>query len=222
MGIFLKNVSKQYDELFALRNINLLIHNGTFLAVVGKSGSGKSTLLNLIGDLDNPSDGSVSIDGINLTTLQQIDHDRFRNQYIGFIFQFSNLEPSYTVYENVELPLIIAGVKKTERKQKVIEALTKANIIHKKNQRAITLSGGEKQRVAIARAIVNQPKIILADEPCGNLDTENSDIIMSLLKSLQNEENIIVLVTHDVEHSKLANRVVTLSDGEVVKDTGEN
>jgi putative ABC transport system ATP-binding protein len=222
MGIFLKNVSKQYDDLFALRNINLLIHNGTFLAVVGKSGSGKSTLLNLIGDLDNPTDGSVSIDGINLTTLQQIDHDRFRNQYIGFIFQFSNLEPSYTVYENVELPLIIAGVKKSERRQKVLEALTKSNIIHKKNQRAITLSGGEKQRVAIARAIVNQPKIILADEPCGNLDTENSDIIMSLLKSLQNEENIIVLVTHDVEHSKLANRVVTLSDGEVVKDTGEN
>jgi ABC-type lipoprotein export system ATPase subunit len=222
MGIFLKNISKQYGDLFALRNINLSILNGTFLAVIGKSGSGKSTMLNIIGNLDNPTDGIVSIDGINLKILPQIEHDRFRNQYIGFVFQFSNLEPSYTVYENVELPLIISGMKKAERKQKVIEALTKTNIIHKKNQKTITLSGGEKQKVAIARAIVNQPKIILADEPCGNLDTENSNVIMNLLKSLQNEKNIIVLVTHDVEYSKFANRVVTLRDGEIVKDTGEN
>lgn len=220
MGIFLKNVSKKYDDLYALKNINLLIKNGTFLAVVGKSGSGKSTLLNMMGDLDEPTDGTVSIDGINLSMLHQNEHDKFRNKFIGFIFQFSNLEPSYTVFENVEIPLIIAGLKKQVRKKMVLEALEKANIAYKKNQRAITLSGGEKQRVAIARAIVNNPQIILADEPCGNLDTENSDIIINLLKSLQHKDNIIVLVTHEKDHAKLADRIITLKDGEVMMDQG--
>jgi len=220
MGIFLKNVSKKYDELYALKNIDLLIKTGTFLAVVGKSGSGKSTLLNLMGDLDEPTDGTVSIDGVSLSMLQQKEHDKFRNKYIGFVFQFSNLEPSYTVFENVEIPLIIAGLKKQIRKKMVLEALQKANIDHKKNQRAITLSGGEKQRVAIARAIVNNPQIILADEPCGNLDTENSDIIINLLKSLQRKDNIIVLVTHEKDHAKLADRIITLKDGEVIMDQG--
>ncbi len=220
MGISLKNVSKKYDDQYALKDVNLYIKDGTFLAVVGKSGSGKSTLLNLIGDLDTPTEGSVSVDGINFNVIRQIDHDRFRNRSVGFIFQASNLEPSYTVFENVELPLIIAGVGKNERRLKVIEALTKTNILHKQHQRAVTLSGGEKQRVAIARAIVNQPRIILADEPCGNLDSENTEMIMNLLKSLQNQENIILLVTHEVEQSKYANRIITLKDGEVIEDQG--
>ncbi|MDX9691367.1 MAG: ABC transporter ATP-binding protein [Acholeplasmataceae bacterium] len=220
MGIELKNISRKYEDLYALKHINLSIKKGTFLAIIGKSGSGKSTLLNLIGDLDRPSEGSISIDDIDLMALQQGDHDKFRNRYIGFIFQFSNLEPSYSVFENVEIPLIIAGIKKEERKQRVLDALEKTNILHKRNQRALTLSGGEKQRVAIARAIVSQPKIILADEPCGNLDSENSDMIMKLLKSLQSEDNIIILVTHEIEDAKLADRIITLKDGEILIDQG--
>ncbi|MDY0276896.1 MAG: ABC transporter ATP-binding protein [Acholeplasma sp.] len=174
MAIKLKNINKKYNDFYALKNIILEVDNNSFIAIVGKSGSGKSTLLNLIGNLDHPSSGEVLFNGNDINHLPSKEQAKLRNKEFGFVFQFANLESTYTVFENVELPLIIAGIDKKIRFEKVMEVLEAVDMLEKKHQKAETLSGGEKQRVAIARAIVNNPSVILADEPCGNLDTLNS------------------------------------------------
>lgn len=218
--IVLKNITKSFgaagNEVCVLKNISLQIEDGEFVAIVGKSGSGKSTLLNIIGTLLKPTSGELILDDIDLSGCDEKRIAEIRNKKIGFVFQKFNLEPNFTVFQNVELPLIINGAYRN--RQKVETVLKSLDLEEKIDAKAKLLSGGEQQRVAIARAIINNPDIILADEPCGNLDTENGNIVMSLLEKLHNEGKTVVLVTHDETDAKRAKRIVTLSDGEIVKD----
>lgn len=220
--INIDNVSKIYKtgdgEFYALKDVSLKIDDGELVAIVGKSGSGKSTLLNLIGTLDNVSEGVISVDGHNVTKLDNKSLAQFRNQKLGFVFQSFYLEPEYTVYENVELPLIIAGNFGKANAERVNEVLNLVNLADKAKNKAKNLSGGESQRVAIARAIVNNPDVILADEPCGNLDTANSQNIMEIFKMLHAQGKTVIMVTHDSEEAQVASRIVTISDGKIVSD----
>lgn len=220
--ISLTNVSKIYtagdNSFYAIKELSLSISENEFVAIKGKSGSGKSTLLNLIGTLDAATQGSINIDGCYITNLRRNDLSKFRNEKLGFIFQSFYLEPEYSVYENVELPLILSGSFGRKNKPLVEEALFSVGLSGKSGRKAKALSGGEQQRVAIARAIIKQPKYILADEPCGNLDTENSANIMRILKALHKQGKTVLLVTHDDNDALLAKRIITLSDGRVLKD----
>lgn len=224
--ISLNNVSKKYsvgdDDFYALKDVSLDIDDGEFVAIVGKSGSGKSTLLNLIGTLDTVSNGTITVDGQNITALNNDELAVFRNKKLGFVFQSFYLEPEYTVYQNVELPLILAGSFGKSNVSRVNEVLALVELGNKAKRKAKNLSGGESQRVAIARAIVNNPDIILADEPCGNLDTVNSDNIMSIFRALNKQGKTVIMVTHDSEEAHQASRVVTLVDGQVVIDEKSN
>lgn len=218
--IKLENVGKIYAEYgnncIALKNINLEIKQGEFLAVTGKSGSGKSTLLNIIGCMERVSEGVVSIDGQSVTDFGTNELSSFRNTELGFIFQDYNIEPQYTVYENIEIPLLIAKKDKKYRKERIEKLLEEVGLTDKIKSKCMVLSGGEKQRVAIARALANFPKIILADEPCGNLDSETSKQIMELLLSLnKNEKVTIILVTHNLADTNYAERVIHLLDGAI-------
>ncbi len=219
--ISIKGLTKKYvtgkTDFFALNGINLEIADGEFLAITGKSGSGKSTLLNIIGTLDEPTSGTVTVDGVDISALKSKAVAAYRNKTVGFVFQSFYLEPSYTVYDNVELPLILAG-KVGNNREKVEAALEMVGLKHKSAEKARTLSGGEQQRVAIARAIVNEPSYILADEPCGNLDTVNSDNVMKILCNLNASGKTVIMVTHDAEDAFKARRIVTISDGKVVND----
>ena len=216
----LLDVKKEYQTpggcFFALDGISLCVEDGEFVAIVGKSGSGKSTLLNMIGTLDSVTSGSILLDGQNIATMNGRQLAEFRNQSIGFVFQRFNLEPEYTVYQNVELPFVISGSTKNE--QKVQAVLEQLDLTSKAKMKTKLLSGGEQQRVAIARAIINDPKLILADEPCGNLDTTNSNIVMSILQALNQQGKTIILVTHDQEDARKAQRIVTLSNGRIISD----
>ena len=220
--INIDNVSKIYKtgdgEFYALKDVSLKIDDGEFVAIVGKSGSGKSTLLNLIGTLDNVSEGVIFVDGHDVTKLDNKSLAQFRNQKLGFVFQSFYLEPEYTVYENVELPLIIAGSFGKANAERVNEVLNLVDLADKAKNKAKNLSGGESQRVAIARAIVNNPDVILADEPCGNLDTANSQNIMEIFKMLHAQGKTVIMVTHDGEEAQVASRIVTISDGKIVSD----
>lgn len=216
-----KNISKKYGgdtPFFALRDVNLKINTGQFMAIVGKSGSGKSTLLNVIGLIDNVSNGKIVIDDNEIELLSKKEQASLRNKKIGYIFQSFYLEPSYSVYKNVEMPLLIGGMQKKERKMIIDECLEKVDMKDKINNPIANLSGGEKQRVCIARALVNNPDIILADEPCGNLDSENTEIVMAILEKLNMDGRTIVLVTHSMEDAVRASRIVELKDGKIVKD----
>lgn len=219
--ISIKDLTKKYvtgkTEFFALDGVNLEIADGEFVAVTGKSGSGKSTLLNVIGTLDVPTSGSVTVDGLDLSALSAKQIAAYRNKTVGFVFQAFYLEPSYTVYDNVELPLILAG-KTGDNSAKVNAALELVGLRSKSAEKARTLSGGEQQRVAIARAIVNDPNYILADEPCGNLDSANSNNVMNILSDLHASGKTVVMVTHDAEDAARAKRIVTMSDGKVIAD----
>lgn len=203
-------------EVSAVDNVSLTVKDGEFVAIVGKSGSGKSTLLNLIGTLDTPTRGSILLDGTDYKLLNAKQIAKLRNTKLGFVFQRFNLEGDYTVLQNVELPLIIAGSLRNE--QKVTEVLKRLGIDDKLKIKTKFLSGGEQQRVAIARAIVNNPQIILADEPCGNLDLDSSIAVMDILQSLNAQGKTVILVTHDEEDAKRAKRIVTLSNGQIVSD----
>ncbi|MDE7083436.1 MAG: ABC transporter ATP-binding protein [Clostridia bacterium] len=220
--IELRNISKNYGNFFALSGVSLQIEDGEFVAVVGESGSGKSTLLNLIGQIDTPSDGEIIINGKTATKLPEKEVAAMRNKTFGFVFQSFFLEPTYTVTQNVEIPLLLAGVKKSARAERVSAALQKVGLTEKANNKASDLSGGEQQRVAIARAIVNDPPVIIADEPCGNLDTKNGDGVMQLLKELNGEGKTVLMVTHSAEHAKWAKRIIKLCDGKVLYDEGSN
>jgi len=214
--IKLTSITKSFGSLKVLESIDLTVAKGEFIALVGKSGSGKSTILNIIGTLDKPTGGSVLIDGQDLSQLNDKQLAEFRSKSLGFVFQSFHLEPTYSVYKNVEIPLLIAKVPKKERIAKIEEVLAKVNLSDKIKQKSSTLSGGEKQRVAIARSLANNPKIILADEPTGNLDSASGKIVLSLLRELANQGIIILLVTHSETDAAIADRVISLEDGKVV------
>lgn len=200
----------------ALRGVDLTIQRGEFVALVGPSGSGKSTVLNLIGGLDRPTSGQVWIDGVELSATDERALTRHRREHVGFVFQTFNLLPRLTAEENVALPLMFSGVPHLERLGRARALLERVGLAHRLTHRPSQLSGGEQQRVAIARALVGQPALLLADEPTGNLDTTTGGEIMALLKELNQESDLTLLVvTHDPEVAAFADRVVKLRDGRV-------
>ena len=221
--IKIKEMSKDYSigkgKFRALNNINLEIESGEFTGIVGPSGSGKTTLLNIIGTLDVQTEGEVRTLGFEVKNLSGKQAAKVRSQQLGFIFQTYNLLPVYTVFENVEFPLLLLGIPSEKRKEMVNDALTWLGILDKKNSRPSQLSGGECQRVAIARAIVKKPKLVLADEPTANLDSENSHRILQMMRKL-NEElgTTFVFSTHDEKVIQYLKRIITLKDGKIEKD----
>lgn len=221
--ISIKNLNKIYKngsvEVHALRDVNLEIAHGEFIAIMGQSGSGKSTLMNIIGCLDRPTSGEYILDGIDISKQGQDELSLVRNKKIGFVFQAFNLIPRTNILRNVELPMIYAKVKSSNRRQRAFELLEKVGLRDRINHVPNELSGGQKQRVAIARALANNPPIILADEPTGNLDTQSSEDIMEIFKSLNNEGNSVILVTHEPEIAKYADRVIVFRDGVIIEDS---
>ncbi len=205
-------------DVEALRGISLEIEKGEFLAIMGPSGSGKSTLMNILGCLDTPTRGEYYLEGKDVSSLQDDELALIRNKKIGFVFQSFHLLPRTPALHNVELPLIYAGVGKKERNklaEKAVEIVgLKERMHHKPNE----LSGGERQRVAIARAVVNNPSILFADEPTGNLDSKSGEEIMEIFKELHSRQNTIIVVTHDQSIAKMTDRIIKLKDGEVVDD----
>ncbi len=220
--IELKNASKKYQqgtrEVHALRDISLTILRGEFLSVMGPSGSGKSTLLNLIGGLDQPTGGEIFIDGRPLHGISDDELTLIRRRRVGFIFQFFNLLPILTAVENVSLPLLLEGAPFSQIKPKAVELLEKMGLGTRIEHRPEQLSGGEMQRVAIARALVTNPSVLLADEPTGNLDSHTSEEIFMLLKSLHEQGQTIVMVTHDPRAAAYGSRIITLKDGALSED----
>ena len=215
-----KNLGKCYSdgdhELWSLKDVNLTIHNGTFISIVGRSGSGKSTLLKILGGLLEPTEGTVEIDEVNLYSMRESEMSHYRSDKIGFIFQDYFLEEMYTVYQNVEIALMISKVDKKYRKQMIENALENVGLLQKKEALVRNLSGGEKQRACIARAIVNEPEIIFADEPCGNLAWETGQAIMKLLRVQVDQGKTVVLITHSHEDASMTDEIITLQDGKII------
>lgn len=219
--IELRNVAKIYPmgkrEVFALRKVSFKVYRGEFLAIMGKSGSGKSTCLYLMGCLDLPTKGSVLIEGRDTKTLTEEERARLRGKKIGFVFQQFNLIPTLTVWENIELPMIFQNVEEEGRKKRVRELVKEVGLEARMHHTPSQLSGGEQQRVAIARALANNPEIILADEPTGNLDSKTGEQIIRLLKRINERRGAtIVVVTHDRELASQAERIILLKDGKVI------
>jgi putative ABC transport system ATP-binding protein len=217
-----ENLKKLYTteevETTALNNVNLNIETGEFVSVMGPSGCGKSTLLNILGLLDNPSDGELHFLDHEVSKYSERQRAQLRKENIGFVFQSFNLIDELTVFENVELPLLYLGYASSDRKKKVNEVLERMEIMHRVSHFPQQLSGGQQQRVAVARAIVSTPKLILADEPTGNLDSERGDEVMSLLTSLNEQGTTVIMVTHSPTYAEYGNRVVHLFDGHVVTE----
>ena len=216
--IQINGLEKSYGTLQVLKGINLEIADRSVISIVGASGAGKSTLLHLIGTLDKPDNGKVLIDGTDLYTLSDKELAAYRNQNIGFVFQFHHLLPEFTAVENVALPAMIAGKSKAEAMKRAEELLDflklKERLTHKPSQ----LSGGEQQRVAVARALVNNPKLILADEPSGNLDSENASKLHQLFFDLRDQfHQTFIVVTHNNELAEMSDRKITIKDGQIVK-----
>ena len=203
-------------ETWALHDVTLEIKEGEFVAIMGPSGCGKSTLLNILGLLDNPSNGTYQLNGTDVSKFSEAERTNLRKGVIGFVFQSFNLIDELNVYENIELPLLYMGVPKEERKQRVEEAMKRMDIAHRVKHFPQQLSGGQQQRVAIARAVVANPKIILADEPTGNLDSKNGKEVMDLLTQLNKEGTTVVMVTHSQHDAGYATRTINLFDGQVV------
>src|SRR5688500_6969698 len=206
------------EEVHALRGVSIEIDRGEYVAIMGPSGSGKSTLMNLIGCLDTPSKGSYLLNGKMVSEMNDNELARIRNQEIGFVFQTFNLLPRATALQNVELPLVYAGVSSKDRQVRAKDALEKVELTARMAHRPNELSGGQRQRVGIARALVNGPSILLADEPTGNLDTKTGAEIMALFARLHQSGNTIVLVTHEADVAAFAHRTVHIRDGQVEKD----
>lgn len=205
-------------ETSALNQVNMHVQKGEFVAIMGPSGCGKSTLLNIIGLLDNPTSGEYYFDGTEVARLKERNRTLLRKGNIGFVFQSFNLIDELNVYENVELPLIYLKLKAGERKQMVEKVLERMKISHRRKHFPQQLSGGQQQRVAIARAVVANPKLILADEPTGNLDSRNGLEVMNLLSELNREGTTIVMVTHSLRDSEYAHRVINLFDGQIITE----
>jgi putative ABC transport system ATP-binding protein len=220
--IELKNAGKKYQqgarEVHALRDVSLSIKKGEFLSIMGPSGSGKSTLLNLIGGLDQPSGGEIFIDGRPLHGISDDELTLIRRRRVGFIFQFFNLLPILTAVENVSLPLLLEGTPFAQIKPKAETLLGRVGLGERTEHRPEQLSGGEMQRVAIARALISSPSVLLADEPTGNLDSHTSEEIFMLLKSLHEQGQTIVMVTHDSRAAAYGSRIITLKDGAISED----
>ena len=224
--IQLSNIVKSYrngdQDLNVLKGIDLTVYEGEFVAIMGPSGSGKSTLMNIIGLLDRPSSGDYSLNGTQVEELKEKQLAKVRNQEIGFVFQQFFLLSKLSALQNVELPLVYAGVNSPKRRQLAKQFLEKVELSERMKHLPSELSGGQKQRVAIARALVNNPSIILADEPTGALDTKTSDQIMQLLTELNREGKTIVMVTHEPEIADFATRKIVIRDGEITQDTTES
>ena len=220
--IKVSNLSKVFRteeiETTALNGVSFEIKDGEFVAIMGPSGCGKSTLLNILGLLDNPTEGSYQFGETEVANLKEKDRTKFRKGNIGFVFQSFNLIDELSVYENIELPLRYLNIPSSERKARVTEMMKRMNISHRANHFPQQLSGGQQQRVAIARACVANPKLILADEPTGNLDSKNGKEVMELLQELNNEGATIVMVTHSQKDSAMAQRTIDLFDGKIVSD----
>ncbi len=220
MLLQLINVSKTYFldgiSVNALKGINFRVEKGQFLAIMGSSGSGKSTLMHIAGCLDTPTTGQVIFEGQDISKLSEEELARIRNNKIGFVFQSFNLIPRTIAKDNVALPLLYAGVKQSERNQRAESALSEVDLVQRINHFPNQLSGGEQQRVAIARALINRPSIIMADEPTGNLDTKTGNEIMKMFKKIHQAGNTIIMVTHELEIAKLAQKTIRIQDGRIV------
>ncbi len=218
-----RNLTKTYMQgkiaVHALNNVSFDVKRGEFMSIVGPSGSGKSTLLSMIGLLDKPTTGSVSIDGVEVTKAKDSEAPKIRREKIGFVFQHFNLIPTLTALENVDIAMRFARVPKNKRKKIAVELLTQVGIADRMAHKPSELSGGEQQRVAIARALANHPAIILADEPTGEVDTKTRDMIIEILKGLSDEGHTIIVVTHDTAFSQKTKRIITMRDGSILSDT---
>jgi len=220
--ITIKDLEKTYRteevETIALNKMNLEVNESEFVAIMGPSGCGKSTLLNIIGMLDEPTSGSIIFNGIDVSKFSENKRSDLRKSNIGFVFQSFNLIDELTIFENVELPLVYNNIKAAQRKLMVEDALEQVQMMHRRNHFPAQLSGGQQQRAAVARAVVNSPKLILADEPTGNLDSKNGADVMQLLTSLNEKGTTIIMVTHSEHDSRYAHRIVHMLDGQTVTE----
>lgn len=221
--IEIRDLTKIYGdgvEVRALDGVDLDIEKGEFLAIIGPSGSGKSTLLNMIGILDTPTNGTILLDGVDITSASQKQRSKMRNQKLGFIFQYHHLLPDFNAIENVMMPLLINGIKKSKAKKIAYKMLDEVGLNDRANHRPNQLSGGQNQRVAIARALANNPDIVIGDEPTGNLDSKSSDVIYDLLRKLNKEhDQTFILVTHDERMAEKTDRIIRLVDGKIVENS---
>ena len=221
--IDIKDIKKSFGSLQVLKGISLHINKGEVVSIVGPSGAGKTTLLQIIGTLDDADSGEITIDGISVNNLGQKEMAKFRNGHIGFVFQFHQLLPEFTAVENIMIPAMIAGVSQKEAKKKAMELLQFLGLEDRANHKPNELSGGEKQRVAVARALVNNPSVILADEPSGSLDSKNKSELHQLFFDLRDKfGHTIVIVTHDEQLATTTDRTIRLVDGEVVDEKIED
>ena len=214
-----KNIRKSFGDLEVLKGVDLKVTNGEIVSIVGPSGAGKTTLLQILGTLDKPNEGEVLVDGINFSKLGEKQLAEFRNKHIGFIFQFHQLLPEFTALENVMIPALIGRKDKKKSEEKAKEILAYLQLSDRMEHKPNELSGGEKQRVAVARALINEPSLILADEPSGSLDSKNRDELHKLLFDLRDKFGLtIVIVTHDKELAALSDRVIEMKDGKIISN----
>ncbi|MFA5641316.1 MAG: ABC transporter ATP-binding protein [Bacteroidales bacterium] len=221
--IKIRGIKKFYkvgtEEVKALNGVNIVINKNEYVAIMGPSGSGKSTIMNILGCLDSPTDGSYILNDTDVSKMNDGELAQVRNKEIGFIFQSFNLLPRYTALDNVSLPLIYSGVGKAERDRRASETLASVDLTDRMHHKPNELSGGQRQRVAVARALINNPSIILADEPTGNLDSKTSIDIMKLFSQIHNQGNTVIVVTHEEDIAKHARRIIRLRDGLIESDT---
>ncbi len=220
--IEIRNLSKIYGdgvEVRALDDVNVDIRKGEFLSIIGPSGSGKSTLLHMVGILDTPSSGTITIDGRVVTDMSEKERSKTRNEMLGFIFQYHHLMPDFSALENVMIPLLISGMSRSKAKADASKLLEEVGLGDRMDHRPNQLSGGQAQRVAIARALVNHPSIVIGDEPTGNLDSKSSDMIYELLRKLNHDrQQTFILVTHDDQMAKKTDRIIRIIDGKIAND----